>query len=162
MLGKNVHSAGMGRLVCGDRCHIQDNTSFCFNPIGGNTPEIRIGNGSNIGKYNDFGCSLLIAIDSDVITAPFVHFTDRNHCYEDVDVPIMHQPSSVKGPIRIGSGSWLGFGVQIMSGVTIGKHCIVAAGSIVTRDIPDFSVAAGNPARVIKRYNSKTKNWEKQ
>lgn len=161
-LGKNIRSQGHGDIICGNNCHIQDNTSFCFNPIDGKTPQIRIGNGSSIGKYNDFGCSRLIEIEENVITAPFVHFTDRNHCYKDIETPIMHQPTSVKGPIRVGASSWLGFGVQIMSGVSIGKHCIIAAGSIVTKDIPDYSVAGGNPARVIKKYNFDSKKWEMQ
>lgn len=146
----------MGEQTSGKNVHF-----FCLNLIDNNTPEIRIGTGSIIGKYNDFGCSELIEIEEDVITAPFVHFTDRNHCNEDIDTPIMHQSTTVKGPIRIGASSWLGFGVQVMSGVSIGKHCVVAAGSIVTKDIPDYSVAAGNPARVIKRYNFDSKRWEK-
>lgn len=160
-LGKNIQSLGSGKLVCGDKCRLHDNVSFCFNPINGNTPEIRIGKGASIGKYNDFGCSLLIEIEEMVITAPFVHFTDRNHCYEDIDTPIMYQPTSVKGPIKIGAGSWLGFGVQVMSGVTIGKHCVVAAASVVTKDIPDYSVAGGNPAKILKRYNFEAKKWVK-
>lgn len=62
-LGKNIQSLGSGKLVCGDKCRLHDNVSFCFNPINGNTPEIRIGKGASIGKYNDFGCSLLIEIE---------------------------------------------------------------------------------------------------
>lgn len=152
---------GDGELKIGEKVVIHNNCSFCFNPIGGNKPEIILGYGVNIGKYNDFGCSEKIIFEDYVITAPFVHITDRNHCYEDVGEPIMHQPTSVKGPVKIGAGSWLGFGVQIMSGVTIGKQCVVAAGSIVTKDIPDYSVVAGNPARVVKQYNIFTGKWER-
>ena len=59
---------------------------------------------------------------------------------------------SAEKPVRIGSGSWLGHGVIVLPGVTIGEHVTVAAGSVVTRDLPDRSVAAGSPARVVRRY----------
>ena len=114
-----------------------------------------------MGKYNDFGCSNKIIIGNDVITAPFVHITDRDHSYEDITVPIMYQSANSKGAVVIKDGTWLGFGVQIMSGVTIGKQSVIAAGSIVTKDIPDYCVAVGNPARVIKKYNLDTQKWEK-
>lgn len=55
----------------------------------------------------------------------------------------------------------VGFGVQVMPGVTIGRHCVIAAGSIVTKDIPDYCVAVGAPAKVVKKYNVETKKWEK-
>lgn len=73
----------------------------------------------------------------------------------------MRQPTTIKGPIRIGRGSWIGFGAQIMSGVTIGRQCVVAAGAIVVKDVPDYCVVGGNPAKILKRYNFNTGNWEK-
>lgn len=71
------------------------------------------------------------------------------------------QPITTKGPIVIGAGTWLGFGCQIMSGVKIGKHCVIAAGAIVVKDVPDFSVVGGNPAKILRYYNPDTKSWEK-
>lgn len=61
----------------------------------------------------------------------------------------------------IGKESWLGYGVQVMPNVKIGKHCVIAAGSIVTRNIPDFSVAVGIPAKVIKKFNLESQKWKK-
>ncbi|WP_317259024.1 DapH/DapD/GlmU-related protein [Parabacteroides sp. AD58] len=61
----------------------------------------------------------------------------------------------------MGDESWLGYGSQIMLGVTIGKHCVIAAGTIVTKDIPDYSIAVGMPAKIIKQYNFETSKWEK-
>lgn len=160
-LGKNISIQGVGNLHLGDNVRIEEECSFCFNPIDSHTPEIIIGNGSLIGKRNDFGCSQSIIIEDFVITAPYVHYTDRNHCFEDIETPIMKQPTTVKGPIRIGAGTWIGFGAQIMSGVIIGRQCVIAAGAIVTKDVPDYSIVGGNPAKIIKRYNSKTKKWQK-
>ncbi len=160
-LGVNIRVMGHGSFRISDNVIINDNSSFCFNPINTCCPEIVIGKGVHLGKYNDFGCSERIEIDDYVITAPYVHVTDRNHCYEDIGTPVMLQPTCVKGAVKIGRGSWLGFGVQVMSGVTIGRQCVIAAGSIVTKDIPDYSVAGGNPAKVIKRFNIFTGLWER-
>ena len=64
-------------------------------------------------------------------------------------------------PIIIGNNVWIGGGAIIMPGVTIGRHCVIAAGSVVTKDIPDYCVAAGAPAKIIKKYNPETSKWEK-
>lgn len=139
---------------------IHHHTSLFVNPID-KSAQLIIGEGVQLGKYNDFGCSNKIIIEENVITAPFVHITDRDHTYQDINVPIMHQPANSKGPVIIKSGCRLGFGVQVMSGVTIGKQSVVAAGSIVTKDIPDYCVAGGNPAKILKKYNIATGKWEK-
>ena len=123
-------------------------------------PQLVIEDHVRLGRNNTIGCDNKIIIERDVITAPFVHITDRNHCFEDVTRPITKQGMMTSGPVVIGAETWLGYGAQVMSGVTIGRHCVIAAGSIVTRDIPDYSVAAGCPARVIKRYNFDTQKWE--
>lgn len=129
-------------ITIGDNVIINNNTSLFINPIGSNA-QLIIGNGVQLGKYTDIGCSNKIIIENDVITAPYVHITDRDHSYDDIHTPIMYQTANSKGPVIIKEGVWIGFGVQIMSGVTIGKQSVVAAGSIVTKDIPDYSVAAG-------------------
>lgn len=161
LLGCNIKIIGKGILQLGDKSVIGDNSTFCFNPINDNIPEIVLGKGVYLGKNNEFGCSERIVIEDDVITAPYVHITDRDHCFEDINTPIMHQPTKVKGPVVVGAGSWLGFGVQIMSGVRIGKNCVIAAGAVVTKNIPDYCIAGGNPAKILKRYNHDTKQWER-
>ncbi len=64
-------------------------------------------------------------------------------------------------PVSIGDRSWLGQNVCVLPGASIGEHCVIGANSVVTSPIPDFSVAVGAPARVIKRYNGKTGGWER-
>lgn len=61
----------------------------------------------------------------------------------------------------IGDGSWLGKNVVVIGNVSIGKNCVIAANSVVTKDVPDYSIAAGIPARVIKRYDFDRKEWVK-
>lgn len=79
--------------------------------------------------------------------------TDADHRFEDPDRPILAQGYAVKGPTVIGENSWLGLNVAVLGGVTIGRNCVIGANSVVTRDIEPFSVAAGIPARVIKRID---------
>ena len=61
----------------------------------------------------------------------------------------------------IGEGSWLGTKVTVVGNVHIGKHCVIGANSVVTKNIPDYSIAVGIPARVVKQYNFETKCWER-
>ena len=65
------------------------------------------------------------------------------------------------GGVCIGDDTWLGTNTVIAGTVRIGRHCVIGANSVVTEDIPDFCVAAGNPCKVIKKYNSCTKSWER-
>lgn len=125
------------------------------------TPQILIGNRCHIGIRNSFACINSIEIGDDVLFAGYVHITDHSHGYEDINIPIYKQKLISKGGIKIEEQCWLGFGCEILSGVTIGKHSIIAAQAVVTKDIPPYSIAAGNPARIIKRFNEKTKKWEK-
>ena len=77
--------------------------------------------------------------------------SDANHGYEDTELPIGRQFAPSR-PVSIGDGSWLGHGSVVLPGATIGRHVVVGAGSVVTGDLPDFCVAVGNPARVIRRH----------
>ena len=86
-----------------------------------------------------------------MFTGHHVYITDANHGYEDVTLPIGKQFAAPR-PVRVGSGSWLGHGTVVLPGADIGRHVAVGAGSVVTGALPDFSVAVGNPARVIRRY----------
>lgn len=118
---------------------------------------LRIGDRCLIGRGSSIVAHLSIILEDDVWTGQQVHITDLNHGYVDLDRPIAQQADPAL-PVRIGAGSWLGHHVVVLPGVTIGKHVVVGAGSIVTRDLPDFSVAVGSPARVIRRFDE-TDGW---
>lgn len=90
-----------------------------------------------------------ITIEDDVRIAEFVSIRDYDHEFERTDVPI-HKQGLRGAPIVIGAGSWIGRGVMITSGVTIGKGCVVGANAVVTKDLPDWSVAVGVPAKAIR------------
>ena len=101
-----------------------------------------------------------ITIGNSVILAQHVVASGLNHSYENVNVPIRDQKCKAK-PIVIEDEAWIGANVVITSGVTIGKHAVVAAGSVVTKNVAPYTVVGGNPAKVLKEYNPKTKKWEK-
>ena len=116
--------------------------------------------GCTIGHFNHIYATKSIIIRKNVLTADKVYISDNLHGYEDIDTPIVRQPILQNGTVEIGEGSWLGENVCVL-GVKIGKHCVIGSNSVVTKDIPDYSVAIGIPARVIKRFDIESNLWRK-
>lgn len=124
-------------------------------------PSLQIGEGTYIGDFAHIYATGKIVIENDVLIANNVYIADNTHSYEDINLSIKEQTIKPLPPVRIGSGSWIGEKVSII-GASVGKHCVIGANSVVTKDIPDYSIAVGTPAKVIKSYNFETKSWEKQ
>jgi acetyltransferase-like isoleucine patch superfamily enzyme len=122
--------------------------------------EIIFGEGTTIGNYNHIYATKSIVFGENVLTADRVYISDNLHSYQDITRPIIRQPIKQIGCVEIGDGTWLGENVCVL-GVKIGKNCVIGANSVVTRDIPDFCVAVGSPAKVIKRFNLSSNTWEK-
>lgn len=163
-VAKNARVVNGNYVIVGDNFIMDEFAEINCNPINtppSTRPSLIIGNNVHLSKHCCIGCSNKIVLGDDVRLAPYCHITDRNHVYKDINIPIWKQPSESPGAVFIGEQTWLGFGVQVMPGVNIGKHCVIAAGSIVTKDIPDYSVAIGIPAKVIKTYNFETRQWER-
>jgi acetyltransferase-like isoleucine patch superfamily enzyme len=103
-----------------------------------------------------------IHLERDVLVGQQVAILDHNHEYEDVMTPISKQGVTEGGRIRIGQGSWIGRGSTIICGrgeLTIGRNCVVAVQSVVTRSIPDYCVVFGSPATIIRQYDPETRVW---
>ena len=146
----------------GGQIFLDDDVELCVNKTMEDvTPQLVIGNRVHFGKMNRIGCDNKIVIEDDVLFAPHVHISDRNHGFENIHIPISRQKVTSKGPVVIGAETWLGFGCQVMSGVKIGRHCVIAAGAVVVKDVPDYCVVGGNPARILKQFNQTTNKWEK-
>lgn len=122
------------------------------------SPVVSIGDRCLIGRGSGIVGHFSITIGDDVWTGHHVYITDQNHGYEDIDRPISTQTQPERAVV-IGDGSWLGHGSVVLPGVTIGRHAVIGANSVVTRDVPSFSVAVGSPARVIRRYQP-DRGWE--
>ncbi len=129
-----------------------------FSTINNGVGAVRIGNRTRIGLGNTIIGP--VTIGDDVRLAQNIVLSGLNHNYEDVSLPIHAQGVST-ATIIVEEETWIGANSVIVAGVTIGKHCIIAGGSVVTKDIPAYSVAVGNPARVVKTYNHDTGEWER-
>ena len=136
----------------------QDSTIEDFTAINNGVGDVIVGDRTRIGLSN----TLIgpVHVGNDVRLAQNVVLSGLNHNYTKIDNPIHKQGVSTK-PIVVEDESWIGANVAIVPGVTIGKHSIVAAGSVVTKNVPPYSIAAGNPARLLKQYDFSTKQWEK-
>ena len=122
--------------------------------------ELIIGNRCRIAFFCHIVATRRIVIGNNVNIANSVYLSDNLHGFEDPEVPPRDQPLIQKNDVIIGDDTWLGERVVVI-GAKVGKHCVVGAHSVVTKDIPDYSVAVGIPAKIIKRYNFATKKWEK-
>ena len=108
-----------------------------------------VGNNSNIGPYCYIGCSGGIRIGNNVMMAPRVSIFAENHNFEDVELTLKEQGVK-RAPVIIEDDCWIASHSVILAGVTIGRGSVVAAGSVVTKSMPPYSIIAGVPARVIK------------
>lgn len=121
---------------------------------------LTICNGTNIGHFSHIVAQYDVFIDKNVLIADKVFITDVSHTYDNFTVPVLKQPVKYIGNVYIGEGSWIGENVCIC-GASIGKHCVIGANSVVTHDIPDFSVAVGCPAEVVKKYDFESNKWSR-
>lgn len=95
-----------------------------------------------------------ITIEDDVLLGIGIHIYTTDHEFLDPTRPIIAQEDRPAAPVLVKTGSWIGANVILLPGVTIGRNCVIGAGSIVTKSIPDFSVAVGNPAKVIRTISA--------
>jgi len=127
-------------------------------PLTGRTPEIEIGDNCDIGRYVEIFATSGVRIRHDVLFGERVYVADNAHHYEDIRKPVHSQGVRQLKEVEIGEGSWIGSGVCVI-GASIGRHCVIGANSIVNKDIPDYCVAAGSPAKIIKRYDPSEGRW---
>lgn len=122
---------------------------------------VSFGDGTEIGEHSTISSCNRVIFGNDVLTGPHIFVADHNHAYENPFAPVSKQgvKCSSTDEVVIGEGSWLGTNVVVVGNVHIGKHCVIGANSVVTKDIPDYSVAAGIPAKVIKKYDFEQKEW---
>ena len=178
-VGRNV-TFGMGvvlrhphKITIGDDVVIDD---YCvLDAKGQDNRGIRIGNGVFIGRNTILNCkngnidledrvnisancmifsASEVSIGADYLMAGYCYLVGGTHQFDDPDVPVLHQQRSSNG-ICLESGGWLGTHTSVMDGVRIGKHAIIGAGSVVSRNIPDYAVAAGVPVTIINRRKSR-------
>lgn len=148
-------------LTTGKRCR--------FDVFGGDISEKKLIFGRNV-QLNDavhIVCMKSINIGNNVLMASHIFISDNSHgSYKgdnndtDPNTPPIER-HYFTAPIKIGDNTWIGEGVVIMPGVTIGNGCVIGAHSIVNKSIPDYTIAVGIPAKVVKKYNFNLKRWER-
>lgn len=127
---------------CGKNVVIKQNADF------GKGVGIKIGDNSQIGEDSYIGA--YTSIGSDVIMGPEVLIWTIGHRFDRTDIPINQQGSTEIKPVSIGDDVWIGQRVIIMPGVEICSHAVIGAGAIVTKDVPEWAVVAGVPAKVLR------------
>lgn len=132
-----------------------------------NVKKIKFGNNVQLNDFVHIAALKSVELGDNVLVASHVYISDNSHgCYKGLkndtspNIPPISRPYFV-APVKIGSNVWIGEGVMIMPGVWIGNGTIIGAHAIVTKSIPENCIAVGSPAKIIKRYNTSTKSWEK-
>ena len=133
-----------GKLIlvkCGKNVNIEKGAKF--------SPSVELGNNSGIGINAHLDGKVIIG--NDVMMGPDVCIFVRNHKFDRTDIPMNMQGATIERPVIIGDDVWIGARVIILPGVKIGNGAIIGAGSVVTKDVPDYAIVGGNPAE-IKKY----------
>lgn len=145
-IGKHCALKGKNNITLEDSVTIRPYAQIWS---GGGT--VRIGRGSEIGERCRISIANSLNMGEKVLLSPNVYITDCDHEYRDLEVPVIDQGIVQRGQtVSIGDGSYIGINAVIVGNVKIGEHCVIGANSVVTKDVPDYCVAVGSPARVIK------------
>ncbi len=133
---------------CGENVNFQKKAVIPF--------DLCIGDNSGVGMHSIIGSGTVIG--RDVMMGPECYVFTRNHAFNNIDIPMIQQGFQEVKPVKIEDDVWIGARVIILPGVIIGKGSIIGAGAVVTKSIPAYSIAAGNPARVVKKRDVTSAN----
>ncbi len=168
VFGANVTLRHPHKIAIGDNVVVDD--QCCLDAKGTDNRGITIGNGVFIGRNTilsckngdivledranlGFNCEIFSAatvrVGSDVLMAAYTYLVGGDHLYDRVDIPVLQQGRTARG-IEVGSGAWLGAHVVVTDGSRVGRDAIIGAGAVVVGDIPEFAIAVGTPAKVLR------------
>jgi len=149
--GEVLEALDDGRLSIGEGTKLEPGCWITLAPEG----RVVIGRGCFLNRETMIAANELVEIGDHVMFANHCFVGDADHKYDDPDLPITWQGFTPRGPVRIGSNVWLGKGVVVQGGVAIGDRCVVGSNSVVTKDLPEATVAAGVPAKVFREIEFK-------
>jgi acetyltransferase-like isoleucine patch superfamily enzyme len=147
---------GLGRVSVGRGVFIGAGSWIAALPQGEELPDeplLQIGDHASIAGLAVILAARSVILEDQVLIARNVYIADHTHRFSDLSRPVLEQGISEPAGIRIRQGAWLGQNVVVCPGVTIGRNAVVGANSVVRQDVPDYCVAAGVPARVIRRID---------
>jgi lipopolysaccharide O-acetyltransferase len=163
LLGLSHMTLG-ARFTAGDDLWLEAVTTFAGERF---APELTIGPGCNLSDRVHIACLRKVTIGANFLSGSGVLISDHAHgayhgeSQSSPETAPVQRPLSSAGPVTIGANVWLGDGVMVLAGATIGEGCVVGAGAVVTGEIPARTIAAGAPARVIRRWDEATEQWVK-
>jgi acetyltransferase-like isoleucine patch superfamily enzyme len=148
-------------VAIGDGCRISAYASLYTHPLekGQRDPLLILGKGVFVGIRSIISAHYRVVLKDDVLLGPNVLIADAHHRYEDVTVPIRKAGMTEKSFVVIEEEAWIGMNSCVFRGVTVGRHAVVGANSVVNADVPPYSVVVGIPARVVKRFDHQLGQW---
>jgi acetyltransferase-like isoleucine patch superfamily enzyme len=151
--GEVLEALDEGRLVIGEGSLLEPGCWLTLAP----GARIEIGAGCFLNRNTMLAALERIEIGDHTMLANGCFVGDAEHRYDDRETPVTEQGFTSKGPVRIGSNCWFGVNCAVISGVTIGERCVIGANSVVTDDVPEGTIAAGVPARVLRKISWRSK-----
>lgn len=149
----SVRVRNASSIQLGDSIHLQ--SGVWLNALtAASQPTIEIDNGCDIGRYCFISAASSVVLEEEVLLSPNVTISDHSHLTTNLDHSILRSGITKSSPVRLKKGCWVGANSVILPGVTIGKHAVIGANSVVRTSVPDFCVAVGSPAKVIKKLNA--------
>lgn len=149
--GELLEALDEGRLTIGEGTLLEPGCWLTLAP----EARIEIGAGCFLNRNTMIAAHELVKIGDHTMLANGCFVGDADHRFDDPEVPITHQGFTSKGPVEIGANCWFGVNCAVTSGVTVGERCVVGSNSVVNKDLPPRTIAAGVPARVIKPVESR-------
>lgn len=148
-------------ITIGDNTFINSRSFFAISPKDKNRQVLKIGNNCCIGSDFFVAGVYSITIEDNVLFSDRVFISDHIHSYQHTDIPVIYQGLVYKGSVHIKEGAFIGVNTVIMPGVTIGRNSVIGASSVVIDNVPDYCVATGNPAKILKRFDFDKNCWIK-
>ncbi len=156
-IGNPINIIGYKKISIGKNVRIYPNIRL---EVHGKDSEVIIEDDVGIAQNVHITCNGRLVIGKGSVVLANAFITNIDHDYSQIDVPILKQKQILK-ETRIGENCFIGIGAAIQAGTILGKQCIVGTNSVVRGEFPDYCVIAGNPAKIIKKYNFETNQWER-
>lgn len=159
LFGSNVQILGIANTLIKGNCTIGEQTLFTINNRSKKEIQLVIGTNTYIGRDNFFSVGKAITIGDYCIFGNKCSFICSDHIFDTPLVPYAFTGNSFNKSIKIGVNCWLGHDVSIVGNVTIGHGCVIGAKSLITKNIPPFSMVVGNPGRILKTFSFASGGW---